>query len=53
MEHSIESLWDSMGVTKESRRSSAWVEKLLWEALIGYLELCPVTFDMVIVASVK
>ena len=35
-----------MGVTKEDGWSLVWVEEMVLEALIIYLEPCPFMFDM-------
>ena len=42
-----------MGVTKEDIWSLVRAEELVWEALIGYLEFCPVMFDVVTVKGAE
>ena len=39
-------IWDSVGFTIKGLRSYIWLEKLVWQAFVGYLEYCFVMLDV-------
>ena len=39
-------IWDSVGFTIMGLRSYIWLEKLVWQAFVGYLKYCFVMLDV-------